>query len=179
MTESDAAPPPPLIAGSPAAAEADPAPSAAAAAAAAPQPPTDAERTAVLRTHGLTRRFGRFKAVDGLSLSVQEGEIYGFLGRNGAGKTTTIRMLMGIIKPGGGQIELLGKRSRRANAKVKRQIGYVSQSQYFYPWMNPVMLGKFCSGFYPTWDHQEYARLLRVSTCRQTGSSPTSPAACA
>lgn len=120
------------------------------------------ETDVVLRTHGLRRKFGSFRAVDGLDLTVRRGEIYGFLGQNGAGKTTTIRMLMGIIKPSGGEIELLGERARRTSISQKRQIGYVSQHQHFYPWMTCSMLGKFVSGFYPDWDDQEFNRLLKV-----------------
>jgi len=116
----------------------------------------------VLRTHSLQRHFGKFRAVDGLDLTVRRGQIYGFLGQNGAGKTTTIRMLMGIIKPSGGEIELLGERARRTSLSQKQQIGYVSQYQHFYPWMNGMMLGRFVSGFYPTWDQQEFDRLLKV-----------------
>lgn len=116
----------------------------------------------VLRTHGLRRRFGSFRAVDGLDLTVRRGQIYGFLGQNGAGKTTTIRMLMGIIKPSGGEIELLGERARRTSISQKRQIGYVSQHQHFYPWMTCAMLGRFVSGFYPNWDQREFDRLMTV-----------------
>jgi ABC-2 type transport system ATP-binding protein len=111
---------------------------------------------------GLHRSFGRFAAVDGLDLSVLAGEIYGFLGVNGAGKTTTIRMLMGIIAPDRGTIELLGEKSKRTTLKQKQRIGYVSQDQTFYPWMTAEMLGKFVGGLYPTWDAAEYRRLLAV-----------------
>ncbi|NLT70085.1 MAG: ABC transporter ATP-binding protein [Verrucomicrobiaceae bacterium] len=127
-------------------------------------PPSSADPPGetVLSVTGLRRSFGRFAAVDGLDLSVQAGEIYGFLGVNGAGKTTTIRMLMGIIAPDRGTIELLGKKSRRTTLKQKRRIGYVSQDQNFYPWMTAEMLGKFVGGLYPTWDAAEYRRLLSV-----------------
>ena len=116
----------------------------------------------VLRTHGLTRSFGAVRAVEGLDLTVHAGEIYGFLGVNGAGKTTTIRMLMGIIKPDAGSIELLGQRTRRATIRQKQRIGYVSQEQPFYPWMTCRALGRFVGGLYPTWDAAEFDRLLRV-----------------
>lgn len=116
----------------------------------------------VLTVSGLRRSFGRFPAVDGLDLSVYAGEIYGFLGVNGAGKTTTIRMLMGIIAPDRGTIELLGEKSKRTTLKQKQRIGYVSQDQTFYPWMTAEMLGKFVGGLYPTWDTAEYRRLLSV-----------------
>jgi ABC-2 type transport system ATP-binding protein len=121
-----------------------------------------AEKPVVLAARGLKRSFGRVCAVDGLDLNVQQGEIYGFLGMNGAGKTTTIRMLMGIIKPEGGTIELLGQQTRRTTLRQKQSIGYVSQEQTFYPWMTCRSLGRFVGGFYPTWDGEEFARLLRV-----------------
>lgn len=116
----------------------------------------------LLATRDLRCSFGKFTAVDGLDLSVQEGEIYGFLGVNGAGKTTTIRMLMGIIAPDSGSIHLLGEESRRTTLKQKQRIGYVSQEQSFYPWMTAEMLGKFVGALYPTWDKQEFTRLLEV-----------------
>src|SRR5215471_5516778 len=79
-----------------------------------------AEKPVVLAARGLKRSFGNVRAVDGLDLSVRAGEIYGFLGINGAGKTTTIRMLMGIIKPEAGTIELLGQQTRRTTVRQKQ-----------------------------------------------------------
>lgn len=120
------------------------------------------ERGFVLRTHGLKRSFANVCAVDGLDLSVRAGEIYGFLGINGAGKTTTIRMLMGILKPDSGMLELLGQQTRRTTIRQKQSIGYVSQEQTFYPWMTCSELGRFVGGLYPSWDREEFGRLLRV-----------------
>lgn len=120
------------------------------------------ETKTVLRVKNLQRHFGKVKAVDGIDLEVKEGEIYGFLGVNGAGKTTTIRMLMGITGATDGTIEILGERTRRTTIKQKQRIGYVSQEQFFYPWMTGRMLGNFVGGFYKTWDAQEYSRLLEV-----------------
>ena len=121
-----------------------------------------AEAPVVLRALGLARAFGRVQAVEGLELTVRAGEIYGFLGVNGAGKTTTIRMLMGIIKPDSGAIELLGQCTRRTTIPQKQSIGYVSQEQTFYPWMTCRGLGRFVGGLYPTWDAGEFERLLSV-----------------
>jgi ABC-2 type transport system ATP-binding protein len=118
--------------------------------------------TVLLKTENLSLSYGRVRAVDGLNLAVREGEIYGFLGRNGAGKTSTIRMLMGLIRPDAGRIELLEFRGRRIRTKQKQRIGYVSQEQHFYSWMTCQVLGKFVSGFYPTWDKAEFDRLLNV-----------------
>jgi len=124
--------------------------------------PLPEERGIVLRTRGVRKRFGRTVALDGIDLSVHEGEIYGFLGRNGAGKTTTIRALMGIVTPDAGEIELLGRSVRRVDVKTKQRIGYVSQEPHCYPWMTTRMLGRFVGGFYPTWDNAEFERLLQV-----------------
>jgi len=121
-----------------------------------PTPPT------LLKTEDLSLSYGRVPAVDRLNVTVREGEIYGFLGRNGAGKTSTIRMLMGLIRPDAGKIELLEFRGRRIGTKQKQRIGYVSQEQHFYPWMSCQGLGRFVSGFYPTWDSAEFSRLLQV-----------------
>ncbi len=66
--------------------------------------------TAAIRLTELRRRFGKLNALDGLSLEVREGEVYGFLGRNGAGKTTTLKLLMGILHADSGDIELFGER---------------------------------------------------------------------
>jgi len=116
----------------------------------------------ILRTHGLSRLFHKVAAVEGVDLELRRGEVYGFLGRNGAGKTTTLRMLMGILRPDRGHIELMGQRVRRVGSTQKRQLGYVSQEQVFYPWMTARELGAFVSGFYPRWSDEEFRRLLRV-----------------
>lgn len=117
---------------------------------------------AVLRLRGLHKRFGRVDVLRGLDMTVYEGEVYGFLGRNGSGKTTTIRTCMGIVAASSGEIELLGETSRRPTMAQKREIGYVSQEQYFYPWMRCEALGRFVGSFFPAWDREEFARLLRV-----------------
>lgn len=116
----------------------------------------------LLSARGLRRRFGKVTAVDGLDLTVRAGEVFGFLGVNGAGKTTTIRMLMGIIARDAGELELFGEPTARTTLGQKQRIGYVSQEQNFYPWMSCAALGKFVGGFYPTWDADEFARLLRI-----------------
>ena len=127
------------------------------------QPPDSSQPPRVLlRTHNLQKRFGNFEVLRGLNLNVREGSVYGFLGRNGAGKTTTIQILMGIQKPNQGAIDLFGHTGKRPNIAQKRQIGYVSQEQHFYPWMSCLYLGKFVSRFYPTWDQQWFIRLLRT-----------------
>jgi ABC-2 type transport system ATP-binding protein len=75
----------------------------------------------------LTRRFGRFIAVDRITFDVHAGEVFGFLGANGAGKTTAIRMLTGLLAPSGGTARVAGHDIARESEAVKRSIGYMSQ----------------------------------------------------
>jgi ABC-2 type transport system ATP-binding protein len=75
----------------------------------------------------LTRRFGAFTAVDGITFNVRAGEVFGFLGANGAGKTTAIRMLTGLLAPSSGRATVAGHDVAREAEQVKRDIGYMSQ----------------------------------------------------
>jgi ABC-type multidrug transport system ATPase subunit len=79
--------------------------------------------SAVIRTRALAKRYGRLRAVDGIDLDVQEGDVYGFLGANGSGKTTTVRMLLGLVLPTSGEIDLLGERMPRAGRRVLPRVG--------------------------------------------------------
>jgi ABC-2 type transport system ATP-binding protein len=80
-----------------------------------------------VQVEGLTKRFGDFTAVDGVSFRVRRGEIFGFLGPNGAGKTTTIRMLLGLIKPTDGAARVLGYDIRGDVRPMRARLGYMSQ----------------------------------------------------
>ena len=99
-----------------------------AAATTSPVAPSDA-----VATRGLTKRYGDVPAVDGLDLHVRRGEIYGLLGRNGAGKTTTIRMLLGLIRPSAGEVEVLGRRVRQGANEVFARVGYLVETATAYP----------------------------------------------
>ncbi|UCF97403.1 MAG: ABC transporter ATP-binding protein [Spirochaetaceae bacterium] len=87
----------------------------------------------VLRTENLSKHFGPVRAVEGLSLNVHRGEIYGFLGLNGAGKTTTIRMLLGMIRPSAGAAFLFGRRVDPGLIDLWRKVGYLVEIPYSYP----------------------------------------------
>jgi ABC-2 type transport system ATP-binding protein len=86
----------------------------------------------VIRTRGLVKRYGRLRAVDGIDLDVRSGDIYGFLGANGSGKTTTVRMLLGLVLPTEGEIELLGQRMPRAGRKVLPRVGSLVEGPAHY-----------------------------------------------
>jgi ABC-2 type transport system ATP-binding protein len=86
-----------------------------------------------IRVRDLTRRFGQFTAVDGVTFDVRVGEIFGFLGPNGAGKTTTIKMLTGLLAPTSGRAEVAGLDVVTRAAEVRQVIGYMSQRFSLYP----------------------------------------------
>ncbi|NLK09745.1 MAG: ABC transporter ATP-binding protein [Staphylococcus equorum] len=86
----------------------------------------------VIKTTNLSKIYGEQKSVDQLSITVNQGEIYGFLGRNGAGKTTTIRMLLGLIRPTYGQIEIFGENLFKNQKRILRRIGSIVEVPGFY-----------------------------------------------
>lgn len=86
----------------------------------------------VIEVNDLVRRFGDFTAVDRTSFSVERGEIFGLLGPNGAGKTTTFRMLCGLLPASSGSLRVAGYDLRRARARARQEIGYVSQKFALY-----------------------------------------------
>jgi ABC-2 type transport system ATP-binding protein len=86
----------------------------------------------VIETRELSKYYGQQAAVDGLTLQVQEGEIFGFLGPNGAGKTTTILMLLGLTEPSKGEALVCGFNPTREPLKVKRLVGYLPENVGFY-----------------------------------------------
>jgi ABC-2 type transport system ATP-binding protein len=90
----------------------------------------------VLRTRGLSKRYGQRLAVDRLDLEVRRGEIFGFLGPNGAGKTTTIRMLLGLIAPTTGQVEILGADVRTQRARILPRVGALVEQPALYPYLS-------------------------------------------
>ncbi len=120
-----------------------------------------------IETRNLTKRYGRKEAVSGLNLQVPRGSVFAFLGRNGAGKTTTVRMLLNLLDRTSGEVSVLGMDPARHDTEIKRRIGYVAENQRMYDWMTVSQIGWFCSGFYPTWD-QEYA----ASLMKEMGLNP-------
>ena len=87
----------------------------------------------VIRASGLTKSFGRTKALDGLDLVVQAGEVHGFLGPNGAGKSTTIRILLGLLRADAGEAELLGGDPWRDAVSLHRRLAYVPGDVTLWP----------------------------------------------
>ncbi|KKB42072.1 ABC transporter ATP-binding protein [Bacillus thermotolerans] len=86
----------------------------------------------ILMTNDLTKKYKKHTSVDGLNLRIERGQIYGFLGPNGAGKTTTIRMLLGLIKPTKGNIEIFGQNLNKNRLQILQRIGSLVESPTYY-----------------------------------------------
>lgn len=101
-----------------------------------------------IEVNGLTKTFGSFTAVDNISFSVKQGDIFGFLGANGAGKSTTIRMLIGILEPTKGDALVGGYSIKNQPDLVKKNIGYMSQKFSLYNDLTVVENIRFFAGIY-------------------------------
>jgi ABC-2 type transport system ATP-binding protein len=104
----------------------------------------------IIDTEHLTRRFGDVQAVNGLDLHIPPGSIYGFLGPNGAGKTTTIRMLLGLIRPDAGRINLFGRYLSEQPLELLRRVGSLVETPSLYPhltgWENLELIRRMVGG---------------------------------
>lgn len=80
---------------------------------------------AAIRTDGLVKDYGRTRALDGLDLEVEQGEVFGFLGPNGAGKSTTIRLILDLLRPTAGTVEVLGQNPTEGGPELRARIGYL------------------------------------------------------
>jgi ABC-2 type transport system ATP-binding protein len=96
------------------------------------------EPQAIIETQHLTKSYGHQVAVDDLSFTIEEGEIFGFLGPNGSGKTTTLLMLLGLTEPSGGRATVADCDPTREAIKVKRVVGYIPENIGFYEDMNAI-----------------------------------------
>jgi ABC-2 type transport system ATP-binding protein len=92
------------------------------------------DQAPALRTEGLTKRYRDRVAVDGVSMTVRRGEVYGFLGHNGAGKTTTLRMVLGLVRPTAGRATVLGRPAGRPD--VTARVGALVEGPGFYPYLS-------------------------------------------
>ena len=87
----------------------------------------------VLNITNLTKRFGKFKALDGIDLKLQPGEIFGFIGPNGAGKSTTLQIILGVLTPSSGNIEIFGKDALTEVVTIHEHLAFVPGDVNLWP----------------------------------------------
>jgi ABC-2 type transport system ATP-binding protein len=108
----------------------------------------------VIDIRDLRKQFRRKPVLDGLSMHVEKGQTFAFLGRNGAGKTTTIKMLLGLLRPDGGSARVLGIDPIADPLEARRKVGYLAEDQTMFGWMRVEQIIRYVAPFYPTWDHR-------------------------
>lgn len=114
----------------------------------------------VIVTENLIKNYGANRVVDHLSLRIPEGCVYGFLGRNGAGKSTTIRMLMGMVPPDYGRIEIFGEPLESLRPETRSRIAYIAEGHPLYGSLRIGEMVSFARSFYRTWDDRMVRRIL-------------------
>lgn len=112
---------------------------------------------AYLETQNLSKHFGGVKAVDGASVTLEKGKIYGLLGPNGSGKSTFMKLAAGLLHKTNGEILANGK---KLDISSKAEIAYMPTEPYFYDYMKISTVGKFHEDFYSDFDPAEYERLV-------------------
>lgn len=103
----------------------------------------------VVRARGLSKRYGQVTALRALDLEVPRNSIFGFLGPNGSGKTTAMRVLLGLVRPTGGEATVLGLDVVRDSVAIRRRVGYLPQQPRFYDDLTPRETLRYARGFFP------------------------------
>jgi ABC-2 type transport system ATP-binding protein len=116
----------------------------------------------IAEIRGLTKRFGPFTAVDGITFDIRSGEVLGYLGPNGSGKTTTIRMLLGLLLPSGGHGTVFGFDIARQSESIRRRVGYMSQRFALYDELTALENLTFYAGVYGAGEEERVQHALRT-----------------
>ncbi|MCL2708909.1 MAG: ABC transporter ATP-binding protein [Defluviitaleaceae bacterium] len=98
----------------------------------------------VLQLKDLSKSYGKTRVLDGISLDVPEGSLYGFIGANGAGKTTTMKIILGLLKNDGGEVSVCGEKVIFGKTATNKNVGYLPDVPEFYPYMRPAEYLLFC-----------------------------------
>lgn len=117
----------------------------------------------VLRIRGLRKAFGKRVVVDDLNLEVQPGEIFGFLGPNGAGKTTTIKMITGLLRIGGGQIEVCGDTIAGQYERYMAHIGAIVEEPQLYRYLSGLDNLRYYAAMYPGVDQKRIDEVVEIT----------------
>ena len=129
----------------------------------------------MLRIEHLTKKYGEKKAVDDLSLHIEKGEIYGFIGHNGAGKTTTIKSVLGILDFDEGEIFIDGKSVKKDSLECKRVIAYIPDNPDLYEFMSGLQYLNFISDIFGVEEKERKERIEKYSTAFEIKEDLASP----
>ena len=130
------------------------------------------DRDIVLRTRGLVKQFGALKAVQGVDLCVPLGEVYGFLGPNGAGKTTTIGMLLGLVYPTAGEIEVLGQPVSPTRTQALRRVGALIGAPALEPYLSARENLRLAAMLHPGLDSRRIDEVLELVGLTEAAHRP-------
>ena len=122
----------------------------------------------MIRVNDLEKSFGEFKALNGLTLHVEKGAVYGLIGPNGSGKTTLIKHLTGVMKPDKGSCEINGK-PVYDNIDVKQITGYVPDELYFFGNYSLKAMRSYLKALYPAWSDERYRTMLSDFGLNESG----------
>ena len=129
----------------------------------------------MLRIEHLTKKYGEKKAADDLSLHIEKGEIYGFIGHNGAGKTTTIKSVVGILDFDEGEIFIDGKSVKKDSLECKRVIAYIPDNPDLYEFMSGLQYLNFISDIFGVEEKERKERIEKYSTAFEIKEDLASP----
>ena len=115
----------------------------------------------MIKTKEVVKCFDDFKALDGISINIKKGSVYGLVGPNGAGKTTLIKTMLGIYKQNKGEIEIDGIKDVNCE-ELKQRVIYISDDLYFYPSYTIKEMAKFYKSIYKNWDDETYEKLKAI-----------------
>jgi ABC-2 type transport system ATP-binding protein len=116
--------------------------------------------TEILKIENLNKNFGRKVVLKRFNLTLEEGKVYGLLGKNGTGKTTLMRIIMGVIPADSGEILYKNKRISFNDDSYKREIGFIAEESIFYSWMSIQGQLSFNSSFFPKWNAKKAEHYL-------------------
>jgi len=102
----------------------------------------------IIEVEGLSKTFGKSKVLNNISMSIKQGDIYGFLGPNGSGKTTTLRIIVGLLQPDEGSVRVMGKELSSWNTRLRNRINVLPESHGFYGWMDAISYLRFFGNLY-------------------------------
>lgn len=123
------------------------------------------ESAVVLRLHELTKRYGRSRGIENISLGIMEGEIFGFLGPNGAGKSTTINTILDLLRPTSGKITIFGADANKHSASVRKRIGFLSGDMETDPGLTGKQYLEYAANLHGGVDKKRIRELTKQLRC--------------